>query len=172
MATKLKEISVSVGGLTGTWGVDDAQRKAAWEIYVELVTRIAVAPLGANQGLLREALDSLYALFGETRRVMREYGPDIAIPDKKRMLSLGQIAIYVLNKHLRPFLSAWHPELKNYETQPHPGKTNVEHERAWPKEKQMRDELAALSQTMTLYADILALACEVPSLHRDSPVTA
>jgi hypothetical protein len=166
---KLKEVTVSLPWLSGTWGVDDTQQRAAWEIYVELVTRISVAPLAANEGLLREALDSLYVLFGETRRILRHYGPDIAIPDRKKLLSLGQIAVDVLNVLLRPFLAKWHPLLAQHERLPHPTKSNAEHEREWkPHNEKMRAELATLSATMANYADILARACGVPDLHRRS----
>src|SRR6266536_2347761 len=58
-----KEVQVKltipfVGEVSGTWVPDDAERQAAWELYVELTTRIAVVPLGPNEGLLREALSS------------------------------------------------------------------------------------------------------------------
>src|SRR5437016_864259 len=40
--------------ISGTWEPNEDERKAAWELHVELVTRIAVVPLGADDGLLRE----------------------------------------------------------------------------------------------------------------------
>lgn len=46
----------------GTWEPNDTERRAAWELYVELVTRISVVPL--RDGIAREALTSLYAIFG------------------------------------------------------------------------------------------------------------
>jgi hypothetical protein len=42
------------------WKPNDAERDAAWERYVELATRIAVVPLRGGEGLIREALTSLY----------------------------------------------------------------------------------------------------------------
>jgi hypothetical protein len=48
----LKLLSVS-----GVWEPNDAERAAAWELYVELITRAAAVPL--ENGLLREALWSL-----------------------------------------------------------------------------------------------------------------
>lgn len=38
---------------------------------MELVTRIAVVPLGSGEGILREALTSLHQLFGVTREILR-----------------------------------------------------------------------------------------------------
>lgn len=34
-----------VGGIEGTWKFDENEKKAAWEMYVELITRIPVVEL-------------------------------------------------------------------------------------------------------------------------------
>ncbi|PHM06385.1 hypothetical protein CK516_33955 [Nostoc sp. 'Peltigera malacea cyanobiont' DB3992] len=58
---------------------------------MELVTRIAVKPLEVDQGLVREAMNSLYSLFGTTHEVLKATGPDVgAFRD-----SVGRIAIAV-----------------------------------------------------------------------------
>jgi hypothetical protein len=48
----VKQVSVQLGWgpakLSGVWEPDQAERNAAWELYVELVTRIAVVPLGVR----------------------------------------------------------------------------------------------------------------------------
>jgi hypothetical protein len=165
MGKRLTEVTVKLPWVEGKWVVDDAQRSAAWEIYVELVTRVSVEPLGKDDGLLREALTSLYSLFGETRRILRVYGPGVAIPMKRKLLSLGQIAVDVLNVMLRPFLSKWHPLLRKHEDHHHPDVSDVEHERRWEQAAELRKELEALRVNLVHYADILAAACEVPSLH-------
>src|SRR5438876_4543781 len=56
----------------------DVERRAAWKLYVELNTRIATQPLRPSEGLLREALSSLYAIFGITRDILKEAGPGVA----------------------------------------------------------------------------------------------
>jgi hypothetical protein len=76
----LKTINVKfavprVGEIGGGWEPDESEIKAAWELYVELVTRISIVELQPEQGLLREALSSLYSLFGTTREILRKYGP-------------------------------------------------------------------------------------------------
>lgn len=50
----------------------------AWAFYVELTTRIAIQPLAPGHGLLREALNSLYTLFTEMRKILRDAGRAIA----------------------------------------------------------------------------------------------
>ncbi len=164
-AMPLKSIQVNLPFLSGVWEVDDAQRQAAWEMYVELVTRISVQPLEPDEGLLREALSSLYALFGETRRILRAAGPAVARPRIGELLAFGQIAVDVLNQALRPVLAKWHPMLLEHEASR--GATSATaHERAWDKAGALRGELAALRQQLAAYSDMLAEACDVAPLHR------
>src|SRR5688500_9430377 len=64
------------------WVPDPRERQAAWELYVELTTRIAAQPLDPDDGLCREALDSLHALFGVTRSVLRAAGPGVGAEER------------------------------------------------------------------------------------------
>lgn len=159
------EFTVNLPGIgTGKWIVNRDQRKAAWEMYVELVTRISTLPLADDQGLLSEALESLHVIFNETRRILRDYGPEIARPPKKNHYSFGAIAVDVLNHWLRPFLSTWHPRLAEYEqAQPGPGPRD---ERQWPHARALRNDLRELQSRLTAYADLLAQVCEIPALHK------
>src|SRR5690554_2120685 len=59
------------------WETSRAESKAAWELYVELTTRIATQPLPDDRGLFREALSSLYSLYPTTREILRRAGPDV-----------------------------------------------------------------------------------------------
>src|SRR5262245_37049443 len=85
LPSKIVEIGVElgvpyIGKITGTWKADEAEQQAAWELYIELVTRVPVAELHTEEGSLREALSSLYALFTITRDILRRHGPAIAHP--------------------------------------------------------------------------------------------
>jgi hypothetical protein len=110
---KLKKVAISLpfGIGSAEWETDTTELKAAWSLYVELVTRIAVQSLEFDQGLVREALNSLYSLFGTTREVLKAAGPDVGASKN----SVGGIAIAVLNNGLRPFLAKWHPVLQAWE---------------------------------------------------------
>ena len=93
---KLTSVKVSlqlpyIGGIEGTWQPDESEQNAAWELYIELITRISIAELQPNEGLLREALTSLYTLFDTTRKIMRTYGPSIACPKEDSDFSLGTL---------------------------------------------------------------------------------
>ena len=53
-----------IGGISGTWEPDKSEVKAAWELYVEMVTRTPLGDLSSQEGSNREALGSIYSLFG------------------------------------------------------------------------------------------------------------
>lgn len=150
----LKQVTVSLpfGIGSASWEADPTERNAAWELYVELVTRVAVQSLNPQDGLVREAMNSLYSLFGSTREILRKAGPKVGASRD----SVGGIAIAVLNNGLRPFLSKWHPLLLDWEGQKADGVSPQIHEKAWSQEIIMRGELNSLHQDLEQYANALA----------------
>jgi hypothetical protein len=119
---KLRSVDISlglpgIGTLGGTWEVDETQQRAAWELYIELVTRIPIMHLDDEQGSLREALASIYSVFGMTRELLRRSGPSVAnVPAAvENACSVAYVAVAVLNTTLRPFLATWHPILSDRE---------------------------------------------------------
>jgi hypothetical protein len=166
---KLKDVKVSlaipyVGGIEGTWEPDGDEREAAWEMYVELVTRISVAELKPDEGLLREALSSLYTLFDTTRKILRDHGPSVARPKGEGKISFGYLSISILNGALRPVLTKWHPLLFDYEGTRDPSVSALAHERSWEKYEELRKVLNDVRVILKAYADLLAQVAEIPSL--------
>lgn len=78
----------------------DDDMTAAWDMYVELITRIATQELDEDYGDEKTALSSIYALFPITREILKTKG--MLAPN------FTKIAVVVLNQILRPFLSKWH----------------------------------------------------------------
>jgi hypothetical protein len=150
----LSEVSVSLpfGIGSAKWKADPTERNAAWSLYVELVTRIAVQPLGEDHGLLREAMNSLYTMFATTREVLKQSGPKVGASRN----SVGGIAIAVLNNGLRPFLTKWHPLLQEWELKKKAEVSLQQHERSWEHEQQLQQELEKLRNDLAQYADALA----------------
>lgn len=170
---KLKSFSVDiqvpgVASIQGTWEPSEEERRASWEMYVELVTRIPVVELQSHEGLLREALSSLYTLFDTTRGILRCYGPSIAIPRSEVQISFGYIAVAVLNAALRPLLAKWHPMLLDYEAEKQPGFSQVEHESRWDLASEMRVELNHARLVLRAYARQLEKVLGIPSLIVDA----
>ncbi|HEY6798617.1 MAG TPA: hypothetical protein VI248_28400 [Kineosporiaceae bacterium] len=146
----------------GTWEPNDVERKAAWEMYVELCTRISVVPL--RDGIAREALTSLYSLFGQSREILRRYGPDLAQPRRDGEYNLGFLTVAMLNLVLRPVLSQWHPELQVWESERAATSSVKAHEDAWPRIGELRSALEQTRLVLVTYAGLLAKACGVPDL--------
>jgi len=165
----LEEVEIEWLGLKGKWVADRAQQEAAWELYVELITRISVQPLRSGEGLLREALTSMYSLFEETRRILKEHGPRVARPLQGGTLSLGRIAVEVLNLRLRPVLTKWHPLLEAHENSRPAQASPQEHENSWSRAVELRTELEDLRIHILEYASLLAQVSAVDALHAQVP---
>lgn len=153
-----------ISEIEGTWKPDKNQRNAAWEMYVELITRISVAELKPGEGLLREALSSLHTLFDTTRNILCKYGPSIARPKGEDNLSFGYLAVAILNTVLRPVLAKWHPLLLDYENTKKNSVSPSEHEKQWEKYEELRQALNDVRNVLIEYADLLSQVSKVPSL--------
>lgn len=160
MTTKLQSFNVGLNllgfQLGGTWAPDENERKAAWEMYIELVTRTSVVELGPEEGYLREGLYSLYSLFDTTRSILRKYGPEVAQPNEGGDLTFGHLAVGVLNYVLRPVLAKWHPLLEDYEATREPTTSRLEHEGRWEHNAKLREILQGVRKPLSDYADVLA----------------
>ncbi len=130
---------------------NDSERQAAWSLYVELTTRVAVQPYDQTSGSLRAVLESLYSIFGFTRLILREAGPGVAhAPD-----AFGPLAIKILTEGIAPFTTKWHETLRAHELEKPNERSAIEHERAWHRYAEMCGELDALQIEMRVYTDAL-----------------
>ena len=147
------------GGISGTWEPDESEIKAAWELYVEMVTRTPLGGFSPQEGSVREALNSIYSLFDTARTILRSHGPAVARPKGGLELSFGYLAVSMLNHVLRPLLTKWHPRLHQWERE-HPSLNEME----WPGRS---DFLVALGNTESLlrqFAKLFTEVAEVPEL--------
>lgn len=129
-------LRVNAGVLSAEFGPRDADRQAAWELYVELLTRIATQPLPADDGDEATALESVYSLFATTREILRRHGSSC--------IEFAKLAIIVLNQVVRPFTAKWHKESLDAAFDD-PAKCAA-----------FRAELAALQRTLQAYMKALA----------------
>jgi hypothetical protein len=171
----LKSINVALKTpfteIGGVWEPNDTERRAAWELYVELVTRVAVVPLPDDRGIAREALISLYQLFPIHREVLRKAGPAVAEPKRNGEYNLGYLSVAALNFCVRPFLATWHPQLSAWESTRKDEISPLQHERAWPRHAELRSDLDLLRGQLRTYAQWLSAACDVPDLLAAVPNT-
>ena len=151
---RTEKISVGLPFGLGSFEItpNRAEQRAAWALYVELTTRIAVQPFNPETGLMRGVLDSLYLLFGITRQILRDAGPDVAQGSN----SFGPLAIEILTKGIAPFTTKWHQKLLSHESSRPNGFKALDYERSWDQFPQMLLELENLQKEMRRYTDILA----------------
>lgn len=96
----IKSIKLKAPFMEMEWYAKDEDRDAAWELYVEMVTRVITQPLPATNGIEKSALDSVYQLFPLTREILKKNG--------RHCSNFTKIAVVVLNQVVRPFTSKWH----------------------------------------------------------------
>ena len=129
----MTSLKIKLGILETEWKPQDPDRNAAWEMYVELLTRITTQPLPEQSGDDETALTSIHSLFGTTREVLRERG--------RGAMEFAKLALVILNQKVRPFTAKWHGlkeqgELAN-------------------KSVEFRRELAALQDVLRVYTQML-----------------
>jgi hypothetical protein len=96
----MSSLKVTVPFLEMEWKPQDEDKAAAWELYIELLTRIATQPLDDQHGDEKAALDSVFSLFAITRQVLKN--------NTRNCAEFTKIAIVVLNQVIRPFTAKWH----------------------------------------------------------------
>lgn len=140
----LSSLKIKLGFLEGEFAPRDADRAAAWELYIELLTRITTQYLPAVDGDEKTALDSVYAIFPVTREILRRQGSGCG--------EFAKLAIPVLNQIVRPFTAKWHrlSLVGAFQDQ--------------RRCKEFRAELGALQQRLRNYTRALAAMAEVEDL--------
>ena len=142
-SVSLTEIKVYVPQISElTFVVNSDARRTAWELFVEVSTRVSSQPLSEGEGYLREALNSLYQLFGHTRDLLRKSQP-ARVASRQ---SVEYFALTMLNQQLRPFLTKWHPRLGAFE------KSGGTDESTWSENEAFRTELEAMRQNLIQFA--------------------
>ena len=86
--------------LSSFWAPTDSDKALAWDVYVELATRITTQDLEDGTGIDKTALDSVYRLFGVSRDFMHLHGPGCA--------NVSILLQAYLNEKVRPFTAMWH----------------------------------------------------------------
>lgn len=96
----LTKLKINAGFLAMELTPQDHDRDAAWEMYIELLTRVTTQALPAEHGDEQAALTSIYSLFSTTRNIIKHHS--------RHAKEFTKIAIVVLNQIVRPFTAKWH----------------------------------------------------------------
>ena len=140
----LSSLKIKLPFLEGEFNPQDPDRAAAWELYVELLTRITTQYLPPEDGDEEAALQSVFVIFPLTREILRRHGSGAG--------EFAKLAIPVLNQIIRPFTAKWHRRSLAGAFQ------NSERCR------EFRDELAALQPRLRGYTRALADMAQVEDL--------
>ena len=136
----LDKVQINAGFLQADLAFETPDQDAAWELYVEMLTRVVTQPLSPKSGDEKAALDSVYTLFPTTREILRRHG--------RKAERFSKVAIPILNQVVRPFTAKWHARLKD-------GASCSKGDRA-----EFRSELDALAEDLRNYSRMLAeIAC-------------
>lgn len=96
----LSKLKINVKFLEADFEPRDPDRESAWELYVELLTRVTTQYLPPEVGGEKAALNSVYAVFPLTREILRRRGSGCG--------EFAKLAIPMLNQVIRPFTAKWH----------------------------------------------------------------
>jgi hypothetical protein len=96
----MTSLKINVGFLQMDWNPSEPDKKAAWDLYIELLTRITTQGLDTEHGDESTALASVFSLFSTTREIIKDNG--------KGCIEFTKIAIVILNQKVRPFTAKWH----------------------------------------------------------------
>ena len=119
-------------------------KDAAWDLYVEMLTRIVTQELPSEQGDEKAALDSVYSLFPTTRNILCRHG--------RKTVEFTSIAVPILNQIVRPFTTKWHREsqMRAFDCK--------------EKRTEFRRDLKALLKKLRSYSSMLAELADVKDL--------
>ena len=140
----LTGLKISVGFLNCEFSPSDPDRAAAWDLYVELLTRVTTQYLPPEDGDEKAALESVHLLFPLTRETLKRHGSGAG--------EFAKIAIPMLNHVIRPFTAKWHKHLINGVFNSQKGC------------EEFRIELSALQITIRKYTRALSAMASVEDL--------
>ncbi len=129
---------------------EDADKKAAWGLYIELITRVSVQRLEEGKGDEKAALASFASIFGFTRDVLKTSGP--------QCVNFAKVATVILNQVIRPFTTKWHP-ISLTEAFTYPGNL-----------AEFRNELAILQDDLRVYIFMLADIIGIDDISELEPI--
>lgn len=140
----LEKVKLNLKAIELEVSFQEVDKDAAWDLYVEMLTRVVTQPLPSQSGDEQTALESAYSLFPTTREILRHHG--------RSSIQFSKVAVPVLNQIVRPFTAKWHKESIA-------GAFEIESKR-----RQFRAELEALQEEVRNYNRMLAEIAGVEDL--------
>src|SRR5262249_53801380 len=89
---QLTSLQIKTPFLELEWQPKDEDRDAAWDLYVELITRVSTQRLTPDEGDEAAALESVHEVFPLTRETIRKNG--------RGCINFTRIAVVMLNQKI------------------------------------------------------------------------
>ena len=99
---KLERVRINAVVFRADISFQTDDQDAAWELYIEMLTRVVTQQLPSELGDEKAALESVRTLFPTTREILRRHG--------RKATKFSKVAIPILNQVVRPFTTKWHRE--------------------------------------------------------------
>ena len=99
----LSSLKVNLKFMEMEFEASEDDMTAAWDMYIELMTRVTTQELDADSGDEKTALESIHKVFDISRQILKEKG--------RKAPNFTKIAVIVMNQIMRPFLSKWHRKM-------------------------------------------------------------
>jgi len=141
---KLDSLKINAKFLEASFKFSNKDTAAAWDMYVELITRSSTQHLTPDQGDERRALESIKEIFSIAREIIKRNGPEC--------INFTKISVVILNQVIRPFTTKWHGLAL---ADAFSDKGNC---------KKFRSELKDLQSTLRNYTRMLAAMSEVEDI--------
>ncbi|HIF50485.1 MAG TPA: hypothetical protein EYQ42_02960 [Thiotrichaceae bacterium] len=146
--------SINLGIVSLEAELADEDRQCAWELYTELITRVAVIGkiyddecTNFEGELYIESLDSLFNFFQEARKIMRSF-PAGQIKNKN-INHLGMIINSAFITVLRPFLEKWQIQYRHWwDNESDESLMPLERQKQFPELKEFLDDWSDLRYLM------------------------
>ena len=157
---RVSEVTLKVGIGDVKVALDPDSRQQLWRFFIEMTSRIATRDLAPGDGLLEEALTSLYSLFERARIDLSASPPRATAP--AGTMPPHVYVLDILNEDLRPCLARWHVRLEAWK------RTGLS-EFEWPLRDICRNDLELTGQRILERAWQLGEALDIPDLVRLLP---
>jgi hypothetical protein len=145
---------LNLGFVTLGTKLSEDDRQCAWELYTEIVTRLAVVGKRRDPTcedfsgeLYSESLDSLYNFFKGCRGIMRKF--PVGKLKESRQEHLGVLINCILNDVMRPFMENWRGPFRAWWATAYEGKGSpYEIQNDFPQRKEFLKDWTDLRRVM------------------------
>ena len=148
------EIYINFGVVKLGGKLSEKDRQCAWEIYTEIVTRVAVSGKRRDETstdftgeIIVESMSSLHSFFKEARQIMRAF--PVGKITEKNQNHLGILIHDLLADVLRPFLEKWQADYRVWwEQQKHSKQSWFDVQKKYPKYIELLEDWTQLRKLM------------------------